>query len=608
MSKNKIFATLLAAAFTITGALAQNSNQNLNKEITLEKDVAPLEHKATKKNELPKVKKTVNTTPTHTQLGYSDAVSPINVPTTVPTLLPYGYRTAHIFSDKRGYLDIGGGTQANFAGSFGYRILDEEHEQLGVWLQHNSTWEGTNPSKAVPDGIDRNKHKFNDNALGVNYTNAFKVGTLSLGATGHVDNFNYYGGWNEAPVSLYDDEWTSTYDWNTDKQTFYDLSVYAGWASDVNLLGKPLHYSALAAYGHGAYDKSYYRIYKSGTHDDWVNLTLNGSYELNNGGVVGLGVKGEYLTRGIKALSGYPNPKDEVGLITLSPYYRFATDRLTLQLGVNGHIAFSDGGVFKLSPNVKLDYALTPGVKLFATATGGKSLGYLYSNHATNRYDDPLSIYGTVYTPLDAEAGVQVGPFQGLSAHLGLGYGIVKDQPVVCYQSPSQVDPVTYMAVTYGMATHYLITNTRGYYLNAGVNYKYRSLAEVAATLKYAPQDKDNYYSNDKYLNGYGLGLDRPTTVATVDVKVMPLRPLAVDLGLEYRGGRRLLSATDGLASFAYTDMDDLIDLHAGASYRLNSSLTLWAKAHNLLNRRQDFLYGMGQQRLGVMGGIAIVF
>ena len=51
----KIYVSILLAAFALCGAYAQD-NTKLNKEITLEKDIAPLEKKAVKKNELPKVK------------------------------------------------------------------------------------------------------------------------------------------------------------------------------------------------------------------------------------------------------------------------------------------------------------------------------------------------------------------------------------------------------------------------------------------------------------------------------------------------------------------------------------------------------------------------
>ena len=54
--------------------------------------------------------------------------------------------------------------------------------------------------------------------------------------------------------------------------------------------------------------------------------------------------------------------------------------------------------------------------------------------------------------------------------------------------------------------------------------------------------------------------------------------------------------------------MRDAINLHAGANYRLNSSVNLWLDANNLLNRRYDLLYGMGAQRIGVMVGAGFTF
>ena len=202
--KKRYIVALLLTAMAINGVHAQD-NTNLNKEITLEKDIAPLEKKAVKKNELPKVKKPT-TTGGKTQLGYSDLTSPIDVPTTIPTLLPYGYRTAHNFSTKRGYLDVGAGTQANFRVDFGYRILNEEREKLGVWLNHNSTWNGKNSSKVITLDENRNKQKFNDNVLGVDYSRALGKGTLSLGAQAHVDIYNYYGGWNMPITETLDDD------------------------------------------------------------------------------------------------------------------------------------------------------------------------------------------------------------------------------------------------------------------------------------------------------------------------------------------------------------------------------------------------------------------
>ena len=608
----KFYFTILLAAFTLTTVYAQD-NKNLNKEITLEKDIEPLQKKAVKKNQLPKVK-TLETTQAKTNLGYSDLMSPIEVPTDIPTLLPYGYRTAHNFSDKRGYLDVGGGSQANFRLDFGYRILDQEREKLGVWINHNSTWDGRNSSKIISKIIflqqNRLRQKYNDNTLGVDYSKVIGNGTLSLGLKGHLDNYNYYGGWNDAlPVDGdYDSVIRSYCDWEKEKQTFYDFTVKAGWNSAINFRGNPLNYSASVLYGHAAHDKSFSDIYKKGIHDNWGILTLNGNYGVNDLLTAGLAIKGEYLTRGTKARDyQYNDLKDDAGLITVSPTLTVNGDMYKLQLGLNGHFSFSDGPSFRISPNVRFNLALVDGFTVFANALGGKYLGYRLPTHYANyRYDSPLLMYGSIYTPLDAEAGVKIGPFQGLSAKVSLGYAIVKDQPGICYQT-------IYVnhALMAGMMSTYLVLDGRGYYVNAELNYKYRSLLEAKAAVKYAPHDNELFVFDNHY-NGYKLGVDRASTVANIDLKVTPWKPLSVNVGLDYRGGRMALfewkSLRDWQYEYGFEDMDDVIELHAGASYRVTSRFTLWTQAHNLLNRRYDILYGQGAQRIGIMAGLSLTF
>ena len=298
-------------------------------------------------------------------------------------------------------------------------------------------------------------------------------------------------------------------------------------------------------------------------------------------------------------------------MITLSPTYTVRGDMFKLQLGLNGHISFSDGATLRFSPNIRANLALVDGFTVFANALGGKVLGYRQGKHFVNyRYDNPLLLYGSVYTPLDAEAGLKIGPFQGLSAKVSLGYGIVKDEPGIIYSG----EPASY-AILRGFMSDYKVIDSRGYYLNAEVNYKFRSLIEATAAVKYAPHDKEMFESDSHY-NGYKLGVDRASTVANIDLKVTPWRPLTIDAGLEYRGGRMALfqNYIDGQdqypaeIGYKFLNMGDVINLHAGANYRLNSSVSLWLQAHNLLNRRYDILYGMGAQRIGFMVGAGFTF
>jgi hypothetical protein len=263
---------------------------------------------------------------------------------------------------------------------------------------------------------------------------------------------------------------------------------------------------------------------------------------------------------------------------------------------------------------VRFNLALVDGFTFYANALGGKLLGYRVPTHyANHRYDYPFLMYGSIYTPLDAEAGFKIGPFQGLSGKLSVGYAIVKKQPGICYYDLNPTDYPSLPLAT-GMMSTYTVIDGRGYWVGAELNYKYRSLIEANASIKFAPHD-DEFYATDKHYNNYKFDVDRASTVGNFDIKVHPWRPLTFDVGLEYRGGRMALfnyylSSPDytNKIMYEFVDMDDVINLHAGANYRLNNNVALWLQAHNLLNRRYDILYGQGAQRIGCMVGASFTF
>ena len=611
--------------------------QELNKEITLEKDFVPVEKKATKKSALPVVvEPTKNETPT--TLKYSDWAQPTAVATSIPTMLPYGYRTSHIFSDKRGYFDFGVGTQVNMVGSVGYRLIDKPETQLGVWLQHNSTWSGKNTTTIIPDA-EKQKQKYNDNVVGLDLTHLFSKGTLDAGATVHFDKFNYYGGMNK----MWDGVGSGgNYVWDDNKQSFIDLTFRGKWQSRITISDRDFDYYVGMRFNHAGYSKSFTTFY-DGAKENHITANVGAAYQLS--GVAGLGadVAVDYLNR--KYSDDWSNRiSDNMTMITVHPYYSYVGERASASLGVNLNFSFSDGAAIRLAPNVKLNYDFVDGATLYAVAQGGKRLNTLSSMAAVNRYSDPLGGYGNTFVPIDAEAGFKIGPFRGFSLKIYGGYGIFKNDQLVALPIDSYyltADPHTYnpMYLTsfyyhnpnivlnenqYFAPVYYKGYNTRGVKFGAELNYKYRSLAELDVKAVFAPQGRD---VDGKYIKGYTLGLDRAKTVVNVDLKVNPLRALTLNVGFDYRGGRynindyyysypylwfdeegNQVEKTGSFTSTGTYDLSDVLNLRAGASYRFDKTLTLWVQAANLLNKQWDVTMGMGAQKLGFMGGLQLVF
>ena len=610
---------MLAALTLTTSAQQTTTPQNqkeLNKEITLEKDFVPEIKKATKKNTLPAVKKV--TPPAKTDVSYSNWANPIDVQPTIPTMMPYGYRTAHNFSDKRGYLAVGGGMAANFIGSAGYRFIDKDNLTLGAWLQHNSTWAGKNSSQMILNDNLRLKQKFNDNLVGVDLMNRFKVGTLTLNARGHFDSFNYYGGINEA--------------WDDDhKQTFTEFGLKGAWEAlplDVN--DHEVTYNVGLAFNHAGYEKTLVENVK-GAKQNTLNFTLGGEYAINEYTAAGLQIEGDYVNTNVFGSS------NNYFIVTLSPYFSWENSVISAQLGADillgkpmlydfsgKHKDGIDGRRVLVSPNVNLDFNFSPGAKFYVSISGGKILNTLSDMAAQNRYSDPTASYPNSFSPFDGEAGFKIGPFSGFNMKLFGGYGFFEGDlnglviPSAPYGGASEV------VLPYTLATNYIPIKAKGMKIGADLNYKYRSLVEANASIIYAPAGDD--VKENGWTQGYSLdGFEGASLVSKINLQVKPLRQLTLDLGLDLYTDRAhvikefipTISDDEDAEPIAteempYTldwyDLDDIINLHAGASWRFDKVVTLWVKGNNLLNRKWDVMPGMGAQKFNVMGGVSLVF
>lgn len=608
---NIALATILIAGGAMGASAQSKADQNLNKVITLDKDFVPVEKKATKKNKLPKVEKEpakVVTAPT-----YSTWARPTVVPSLVPTMDPYGYRTLHHFSTQNGYLVVGAGTQLNMNGSVGYRIIDEDSTRLGVWLQHGSTWNGKNTSPLVPVE-NRQKQKYNDNLLGIDLYKTFTTGTLSAGLRGEFDSFNYYGGWSDFLVN--------------NKQSFFNVDLDAKWAGQANVANNDFDYrfnlgTGIAGYGKGIENNM-------GAREVMFRFGFGGDYNLSDNSSVGADFNGKIVN--LKHYDTYyqevTDLKDTYGLFTLSPYYKLKGDNYRATLGLNMDFSMSDGAKFRLSPAVKVELDVARGAVLYANVGGGKELNTLAAMHAINRYSAPRERYASYYSPLDLEAGMKVGPFKGFSLKVFGGYGIFNgtldafipvnkaaENPYIDNENPDVVwtQYIGFPESVRYASTHYKSVKYRGAKVGAELNYKYRHLVDFNARIVYCPVSNDEY-KEAKYNKGYSLNFyDGTMTHAQVDLKVTPIRGLAINLGLEYRGNRSILvqdyaNVVLGAPEYYYTDLADVWNLKAGASYRLAQPVSVWIEASNLLNRKWDEMPGMSAQKLCIMGGVAFNF
>ena len=557
---------LLYITLALVMAVPCVAQETLSKEITIETEYVPVEQKVSKLNVLPAVQKT---SVPEKNLKYSEWNGNVDFLRSIEKLEAYGYNTEYLFSDSRGYLDLGAGMQLNVVGSAGYRFIDTDSDLLGAWLQHTSTWLGKNTS---PDVVyDAQKQKVNDNVVGVYYSHVFPVGVLSADAFYHLDNFNYFG----AGGNAFDEELKN--------QLVNEAGVSAKWSNQV-AKQKKFTYDAMLNYNYFGYSKNV-DINRKGLNENYLNAQARGEGVFGKF-TLGIGLAGDYLD--------YVNLSYDkhswIGMFSALPYIRYNATRLNVDAGVVMNFSTHDGAVARFAPKVKVDYAFNKNISVYADVNGGKELHTLGAMHSQCRYLIPSTALGSTYSPVDAEVGVKLGKYRGLYAKPYFAYGVFCDE----------ILPVQYYENNIAVASPYVSVqkyNINGLKTGIELGYNYNNIIDVNADFQYSPQE------NQK---GYRTGLDRAEFVANAQVKITPIKPLAVTVGYEWRGNRCYYSNSG--KEWTTTTLGDVNNLSLDASYQLNKTIGFFVNASNLLNQQWDEFVGIGAQKISVLGGVSLLF
>ncbi len=583
MKNNRYFTAIVLCAAAILGS----AQDNLTKEITVEKDYVPTESKATKLNTLPTpTKMTVE----EKSLNFSDAAIPVSVKGEILPLSPYGYAISHDYSQQRGYVNFGMGSYLNMTGSAGYKILDNGDTKLNIWVQHNSTWGGKNSSPILKTFNTSDQiQKFTNDILGVDFSHNFGRAIFGVNGMYHFSRFNYYA----APSDI--------------TETMQNANEAAIGLSIKNI-PEEFGMSYFAELDYNLFDN------KIGRTQNKFNLKGGIGAASSDYSRFGIDLNFDYLHYSESSESDRPVvfPYDTkakgFGNVSLSPYFKYSRDRINLKLGINVDIAINDGTNFRISPDVKFDYKFIDGLAFFSSFSGGKSMNSYSEIAPYNRYFDTNHIIGSSFTQLDAVGGFAIGPFSGFSASVWGGYAITKSAAI------AEISPYLDLYVTTGIqsirsytyATSYNNLDLNGWNMGLSLNYKYKELGEVAIKAQYAPQSYDK---------GYVLSYDRPEYIIGASVKINPIAKLSFNLDYKLKGNRNMWikniidgSSVPPIYSNDKYDLGNANMLSFGANYKITPQISVFAQLNNILNKQWDEYAGYGAQKFNALGGVSFIF
>jgi hypothetical protein len=565
--------------------------QNLNREMTLEREYDPIIQDAAKVNTLPVVRE-INIL--KRPIVYSDYAAPTLPDKEINTLPAGTLMTDVAHSNRNGYLHFAGGMGMNFNGDFGYHLLNTDRDKLGVYFSHRST---NGNVKFSVDSIGKRKAKLNDNLGGLDFKHRFDAATLSLGGSFGYSAFNYYG----MPTNAYTGATVAENDSTTNQGDRY-INVYAGVASNRE---SSLGYHVGVNYKNFNQKYSLSELYDGMTENN-IGLDLGLSSPVNNGRSFGIDLKMNMLTytepenNEVKIDSTAFNNRYEV---TLSPYYRQENEKLRLLLGLNLMIVSQDKTDVFVSPNVKLDVPIANWSLFYVNLGGGIESNTMYELSRFNRYINPVFTPDVSRTWADLKLGVRSSAAASLWFDLFAGYKYT--------ESDIFYNPSSYGWIDKGFNNVSMAFQPTSQRLQIGATLKYDHQHIVDFYLK----GVYNHY-NLKYLdtwkNVYGAaGLDkegdmeaygRPAFTLDAGLNVRPVKPLT--LSIDY-------SMASGIYAYLNKEnvkMNMINDLRLRASWKFNDLFGVYAQLNNLLFQKHELYYGYPLQPFNAMAGFSVTF
>lgn len=572
--------TMLAVAGTI-----QAQEDNLKRELTLEREYDPSVQDANKINTLPEVKQPDIK---KTAIEYATQTVPTD-PKTEISILPSGkIMTDILYNKHRGYFNVGVATNLNINGDFGYHILNTKHDKLNLFFSHRSS--SDERTFLQEDDLKQDVH-MNDNLGGLNYQHHFGKSELKLGVRYGYSSFNYFG-FNDSlqiaePVRFSKDT----------KQVNQQIGFNAGIESEEG-----------AALGY-LLDFDYINFsHKYGLVEDIDGIkenTIGVKAGMNAlfGGNQSIGVLGklEYLNyslpTGIEDLE-FENHAE----ITLTPYYTVEGDIWKIKLGAN--VMFVTGKHDKLfaSPNIKADVTVADKTVLYLDADGKLESNSAYELSLRNRYVNPWEDVRPSRTWLDGKVGLKSGVAPGFWFDVFAGYKAT-DEDVLF----SQIIEHNY--INYSKANYF---NTKNFFAGATLKYDYQDQIEFTLQGVF-----NNWTVNEEKESGNFTGkipaFGRPKAEITSTIDVRPIDKLTISAKYYLATGREGLFEAPyvGLVEMynkTISKMDNINELNVTGLYAVTSNVGVYGQLNNLLFQKYDLYYGYPTQGFNVMVGVNINF
>lgn len=571
------YITPLLLALPLLGATAQTSNKSsLQRAVTIEKEFTPIVQDASKINVMPEMEVSASERP---DIKYTEWKSARDEAPTLDTLAA-GKGGVEAPDHQRGYARIEMGNYLNINANAGVRIIDKSRDQLLLWYRHNST----NGTLSYLTDNEKTHQRRNDNKLHLAYTHTFDRATWNTSAYYRYNGFNYYG----MPLYDVDKNRLTGLSTTTDQQTVQHYGI------DTRITSKPnRHINYTAEISYRGYNSDLGLFYgQRGVLENHLSTRIDGNAPLGKHYNIGVAVGMDNLIYNRTARENYT-------VLHANPYFGIEKEHLKFKAGVLIDLSIHDNTIFRIAPDVQLEWEFEKLWFLYTSLTGGKTLNTWEKMSTVTSYVDPSSPMNNTYTPADFTVGLRTATFKQL--HFTL-YGGIKYSIDALFDYRCQYIEAT---GTSGRLTRPVVSfyAADAYAWKAGFEIQYNPRDFFHAHLVWEHNEWRNKAGKQRILSA------QPRNEWKAGVTVVPIRPLDISADLYFADGLGYRNRVEGMVDYPSSgNLPNIVTLNLGAIYRLNKHIHFSAQFNNLLSKRTDLYYGMPAQRFHFLLGAGVVF
>ncbi|MBR5532011.1 MAG: hypothetical protein IKU59_01700 [Bacteroidales bacterium] len=565
---------IILASIALIFNMQQIKAQEIDREVTVEKEYTPEVDAAVKKTGVPEAENPLVEKPVN---EYSTWAVPLSGTPTSQPILVSELKSQDDFNEQRGYANFGMGNNLNINGDAGIRILNSARNQLGVWYNHTSTGGHLKYRDNVPVyGGEKVYQHLNSNVVNLTYKHAFDKLEWQTSAAYKHNTFNYYGAKLMPQLP-------------TISETEYQrVNQYAVGTSLRSTKNKDVTLNVSVGFV-GYYNNIGYLIGEKGGRENHLTSNIELAARLgSNNNRLGFEFNMDNLIYNSAANA------NNYTMLSFTPFYKFANDKIRLKAGAKIDISINDGTILRFAPDFEFNADMGKYFQFYTTVNGGKELNTWNKMSAQNIYINPTEQLSNTYTAANAIMGVAFNYYPAITIKVYGGFKTSTD---------ALFDVRNIETITDGKITSYEVVDYTP--IDA---YRWLGGANVAFKLKKILEGEVKWTLNKwRSRSGEGEILSAlPKNEWSVKLGVKPIKNLTINANFYMGMGRGYRYQNE--YGNVFEKMSDIYDLNLGANYSLNKMISFYLQWNNILSQNYDIYYGMPAQRMHFLLGASIKF